>query len=75
VRYPHLHHDELLSLNKNPIFASAKDYVMQGLSHRLNPFEKVGENDDRYTIELKPRLYYEEKVLKPSQSFISQASD
>jgi hypothetical protein len=49
--------------------------VMQGLSHRLNPFEKVGENDDRYTIELKPRLSYEDKVLKPSQSFISQASD
>lgn len=48
---------------------------MQGLSHRLNPFEKVGENDDRYTIELKPRLSYEEKVLKPSQSFISQTSD
>ena len=64
-----------MSLSKNPIFASAKDYVMQGLSHRLNPFEKVGENDDRYTIELKPRLSYEEKVLKPSQSFISQASD
>ena len=48
---------------------------MQGLSHRLNPFEKVGENDDRYTIELKPRLSYEDKVLKPSQSIISQASD
>lgn len=75
MRYPHLHHDELLNLSKNPIFASAKDYVMQGLSHRLNPFEKVGENDDRYTIELKPRLSYEDKVLKPSQSFISQASD
>lgn len=75
IRYPHLHHDELLKLSKNPIFESAKDYVMQGLSHRLNPFEKVGENDERYTIELKPRLSYADKVLKPSQSIISQASE
>jgi hypothetical protein len=66
IRYPHLHHDELLKLSKNPIFASAKDYVMQGLSHRLNPFENVGENDDRYTIELKARISYADKVLRPS---------
>ena len=53
-------------MSKNPVFASALDYVMQGLSHRLNPFEQIPENDDKYTIELKPRLSYAEKVLKPS---------
>jgi hypothetical protein len=57
----------LLSLSKNPLFAGAKDYVMQGLSHRLNPFEKISEADlkEKYQIDLKPRTSYADKVLKP----------
>jgi hypothetical protein len=75
IRYSHLHHDELLKLSKNPIFESAKDYVMQGLSHRLNPFEEVPENDEKYTIELKPRISYAEKVLKSTQSIAAKKKE
>jgi len=52
---------------KNPLFSSAKDFIMQGLSYRLNPFEKISEADlkEKYQIELKPRASYADKVLKP----------
>ena len=48
---------------------------MQGLSHRLNPFEEVPENDEKYTIELKPRISYAEKVLKSNQSIAAKKKE
>jgi hypothetical protein len=46
IRYSHLQHAELMSLGKNPRFESeAKDYIMQGLSFKLNPFEGAKPED------------------------------
>ncbi len=63
VRYSHLQHSELLDAAKNPVFSTlAKDYIMQGLSHRLKPFEGGKEDIEKeYTIELKPRNHYKKE--------------
>ena len=39
IRYSYLKHEELLDLSLNPDFAGAKDYILEGLSYRLNSYE------------------------------------
>ena len=64
VRYSHLQHEELLETSKNPNFAGAKDYIMQGLSIKLSPYEKKEIPDDKegYSINLRPRPSYANPV-------------
>ena len=46
IRYSHLQHAQLIELGKNSYFESgAKDYIMEGLSFRLNPFEGAKSQD------------------------------
>lgn len=68
IRYSHLAHEELLAAHKNPLFggAEAQDMIMQGLSHKLSPYEKSVE-DKEYNIELKPRLSYAKKEEPPKE--------
>jgi len=39
IRYGFLHHDELLALTMNPTFELAKNFIVEGLSVRLNSYE------------------------------------
>ncbi len=41
----------------NPNFHPAKDYIMQGLSYRLNPYE-ANQKHREFTINLEPRKNY-----------------
>lgn len=40
IRYSYLKHEELVEAGFNPLFDSAKNLIMQGLSFRLDPYEK-----------------------------------
>lgn len=58
-------HEELLAAHKNPAFGvEAQDMIMQGLSHKLSPYEK-SVDDKAYNIELKPRHSYAKKEIEP----------
>ena len=39
IRFSFMKHEDLLALTMNPVFESAKQFVIEGLSVRLNPFE------------------------------------
>ena len=39
IRYSYMKHEDLLALTADPVFALAKEYIIQGLSVRLNPYE------------------------------------
>ena len=62
IRYSHLPHAELISLGKNPVFQEgAKDFILQGLSFRLNPFEgakPLDQLEKENIIVLTPRKSY-----------------
>lgn len=67
IRYSHLPHEELLAAHKNPAFGvEAQDMIMQGLSHKLSPYEK-SVDDKEYNIELKPRISYAKKEIEPAK--------
>ncbi|CDW80143.1 e3 ubiquitin-protein ligase hectd1 [Stylonychia lemnae] len=57
IHYSFLKHEELIETSLNPNFAEAKDYIMQGLSYRLNPYEE-NQKYREFTINLKPRKNY-----------------
>lgn len=41
IRYSYCKHEDLLDLVQNPVFNLAKDYIVEGLSVRLNPYENA----------------------------------
>ena len=51
IHYAYLRHEDLVETSMNPNFVQAKDYIMQGLSYRLNPYE-ANPNQRDYTINL-----------------------
>ena len=62
IRYAYLKHEELIELGFRDVFKDAKDYIMQGLSYRLDPYEKSAFKD--YKINLKPRVNYGQDMEK-----------
>ena len=57
VRYSYLKHEELLALAINPVFDAAKNYIVEGLSVRLDSYENASKKDLQINIE--PRVNYE----------------
>eukprot|EP00347_Sterkiella_histriomuscorum_P004984 403358342 len=57
IRYSYLHHDELLSMTMNPTFDLAKNFIVEGLSVRLDTYESTNKKD--LQINREPRVYYE----------------
>lgn len=41
IRYSFLSHEDLINLTVNKTFESAKDYILEGLSVKLNSFENA----------------------------------
>ena len=61
IHYAYLKHEDLVDTSMNPNFTQAKDYIMQGLSYRLNPYE-ANPNQREYTINLQPRKNYGQEM-------------
>lgn len=62
IKYNYMKHDDLIRTSMNPNFEEAKDFIMEGLSYRLNPFETTQHKD--YKINLKPRKFYGKEMEK-----------
>ena len=54
VRYSYLSHENLISLTSNKTFELAKDFVLEGLSLKLNAFEAGIKTEP--TININPRV-------------------
>lgn len=54
VRYSYLSHENLISLTSNKTFELAKDFVLEGLSLKLNAFEAGIKQEP--TINTNPRI-------------------
>ena len=59
IRYGYLYHEELVDLSVNPDFLPAKDYIFEGLSYRLNPFEHANRPKEKCKINLARRKNYD----------------
>ena len=46
----------------NPLFSQAKDYILEGLSYRLNSYEHVENKESK--INMKPRKNYGPEMEK-----------
>ena len=45
IRYSFMSHEDLLGLTVNAVFAEAKDFIVEGLSVKLNSFENAIKSD------------------------------
>ena len=61
-------HEDLLDMTRNPIFDLAKNYIVEGLSVRLDSYENALKKD--LLINIEPRVNYElnESEIKNNQS-------
>lgn len=57
IRFSYLHHEELLKLAADPEFELAKDFIVEGLTYKLDQKDKnvLGE---KLKINVHPRVYY-----------------
>lgn len=51
IRYSFVKHEDLIALTTNKTFELAKDYIVEGLSVRLNPFESGIKTDLKINTE------------------------
>jgi hypothetical protein len=54
VRYSYLSHENLISLTNNKTFELAKDFILEGLSLKLNAFESGIKQEP--SINIHPRI-------------------
>ena len=57
IRYSYLKHDDLFSMSMNPIFELAKNFIVEGLSVRLDSYENAIKKE--LNINIEPRVNYE----------------
>ena len=71
-----MQHEDLLALTTNPYFAEAKDFIVEGLSMKLNPYENAIKSE--LQINSEPRSNFEgdfqhpEAPTAPNQAFVPQ---
>jgi hypothetical protein len=58
VRFSYIKHEDLILLTQNPALELAKDFIMEGLSFRLNNFENAIKKD--LNINTEPRVNYQQ---------------
>lgn len=51
-------HEELVKLTQNATFELAKDFILEGLSYRLNSFENAIKTETKINVE--PRTHFQE---------------
>lgn len=57
IRFGFLHHEDLLRMTSNPVFELAKNFIVEGLSVRLDTYENSKKKN--LNINLEPRVNYE----------------
>lgn len=67
IRYSFLSHEELIDTAKNPNFEEVRNFVLEGMSCRLDPFEHIN-NRDNFHINLEPRESYSEAVRQAKEA-------
>lgn len=65
IRYGFLHHEELLSMASNPLFELAKNFIVEGLSAKLESYDNLKSKGLQINIE--PRVYYDVDCEKPNK--------
>lgn len=50
-------HEDLIQMSINPVFELAKDYIVEGLSVRLDSYENACKKD--LNINIEPRVNFE----------------
>ena len=56
VRFAFLTHQELLQASRDPLFHEAKEYLVEGLTYKIEPEEVLGKEET--VISLVPRVHY-----------------
>lgn len=62
IRYSFCRHEDLLLLTQNKVFELAKDFIVEGLSARLNPYENAIKSE--LSINTQPRVNFENKEIQ-----------
>ena len=61
IRYSYCKHEDLLGLTLNKQFELAKEFVIEGLSVRLNPYENAIKTELK--INTQPRVNFEQAKI------------
>lgn len=56
IRFAFLTHQELLHASRDPLFHEAKEYLVEGLTYKIDPEEVLGKEET--VISLTPRVHY-----------------
>lgn len=56
VRYGFMSHEDLLSLTANKTFEAAKDFIVEGLSVKLNKHENAKQEDHKINVQMRAHL-------------------
>lgn len=59
IRYSFLHHEQLLQMTGNPIFELAKNYIVEGLTYKLDSQDK-NSLGQALKINIQPRVYFDD---------------
>jgi DNA-directed RNA polymerase len=62
IRYSYLHHEKLLALTADPLFELAKNFIVEGLTHKLGAKDGAPINQ-KLEININPRVYYDERMI------------
>jgi DNA-directed RNA polymerase len=62
IRYSYLHHEKLLLLTADPLFELAKNFIVEGLTHKLGTKDGAPINQ-KLEININPRVYYDERMI------------
>ena len=62
IRYSYLHHEKLLLLTADPMFELAKNFIVEGLTHKLGTKDGAAINQ-KLEININPRVYYDERMI------------
>lgn len=73
MRFSYIKHEDLIELTQYPALELAKDYIMEGLSFRLNNFENAIKKE--LNINCEPRVNYTQNADNQPVATFGQAQD
>ncbi len=72
IRYSYMSHEDLLVLTADPVFEQAKDFIVEGLSAKLNTFENAIKKE--LSINLEPRTNFDPSKVQDPSDPLAQAN-
>lgn len=73
VRYGFMKHEDLLSLTSNKTFDAAKDFIVEGLSVKLNKHENAKQEDHQINVTMRAHLKKKADQAKAKKDEVSAA--